>query len=170
MMPIAQFAKYLVYFISLFYFLTELSSCSNNIESASQNGAKTIELATAYFEHYAARADWPGFLDRYAMDLNFYDPLLKVQLTHRDEFEAFYNWPDTAFHKHPDFPQTMVIEDLIVQDSVAIGAGYFTPFYYQGILYGENEKINFTMWLHFNADGKIVKQIDWIQYPRSFWQ
>ena len=170
MMPILQFAKYLIVLIAVFGLFTTTQSCSNLASSASSDNQEVREWATAYFEHYAKRTDWPGFLDHYAKDMDFHDPLLKVQLNNRDAFEAFYNWPDTAFHKHPDFPETMVVEKLVVEDSIAIGAGYFTPFYYQGVLYGENEKINFSMWLHFNAQGKIVQQTDWIQYPRSFWQ
>ncbi len=121
--------------------------------------------ALAFFDHYANRNDWSGFLDRYDADMTFEDPILGYKFDNREGFKAFYNWPDTSFAKHPDYPKTLVMEELITTNQRAFGSGYFTPFYYQGNLYGDKEKMSFTIILTFNDEGEIIRQVDWIDYP-----
>ncbi len=131
---------------------------------------KVRSWAEDYFARYAARDDWPGFVALFADDLVFEDPLANMSLVSREEFKAFYHWPDPSFSKHPDYPQTLVLEDLIVQGNRSIGSGYFTPFKYQGFTYAEDEPMRFTIWLTWSDDGKITKQIDWIDYPDELLQ
>ncbi len=131
---------------------------------------KVKSWAEDYFARYAARDDWPGFVNQFAEDLQFEDPLANMTLTSREEFKAFYHWPDPSFSKHPDHPETLVLEDLLVQGNLTIGSGYFTPFKYQGFTYAEKEPMRFTIWLTWNDDGKIIKQVDWIDYPDELLQ
>ena len=117
---------------------------------------------------YADRDDWEGFISLYSDDMAFQDIILRNSLRGKNAFKAFYNWPDTLFSKHPDYPETLVLQELVSNDSVAVGKGYFTPFYYAGALYEDWEHMRFTMILHFDHQGKIVKHVDWIEYPPSF--
>jgi YD repeat-containing protein len=119
----------------------------------------------AYFDRYAARDDWPGFLEQFDESLAFLDPVANVELDSRRQFELFYFWPDPAFSKHPDYPRSLVLKELIVSGSRGIGLGYFTPFNYQGVTFGEKEPMRFAIWLDWNGAGKIVSQTDWIDYP-----
>ncbi len=131
---------------------------------------KVRNWAEDYFARYAARDDWKGFVDQYSPDLVFEDPLANMALISREEFKAFYHWPDPSFSKHPDHPETLVLEDLVVQGNLTIGTGYFTPFNYQGFTYAEDEPMRFAIWLTWNDDGKIIKQVDWIDYPDELLQ
>ena len=104
----------------------------------------------------------------YDEGLVFQDQLLKINYNSLSDFAAFYNWPDTNFQKHPDFPKTLIVEELICEDRVGVATGYFTPFYYKGKLYAMDAKFRFCIWLQFNEEGKIIKQTDWIAYPKAF--
>jgi hypothetical protein len=147
--------------------LTQLSAqiCAQPLRDAQVRG-----WAEAYFQRYADRDDWQGFLDQYAAELEFEDPLANMRLVSREEFRAFYYWPDPAFSKHPEYPQTLVLDELLVQGRLTIGRGYFTPFKYQGFTYGDSEPMRFAIWLTWNREGKIVKQVDWIDYPAELIQ
>ncbi len=136
-------------------------SCCSDEES------KTRGQAEKYFEMYADRSDWSGFINQYADDLVFQDVVYGLSYD-KAEFIKFYNWPDTAFQKHPDYPKTLILEDLAVTDSSAVGRGYFTPFYFGGQLMAMEHQWRFTIWLYFNEDGMIHRHIDYIDYPASF--
>ena len=161
-----DFTKFIkgVFLISLCLYST---ACQQKPGNSEPLAAKTEILASKFFDTYAKRTDWQSFLEQYDSNLIFEDKVLQIQFSKLDEFEAFYNWPDTAFQKHEDFPNTLVLEQLICQDSIAVGSGYFTPFYYKEVLYGQDRKLYFSMELHFNQAGKIVQHIDWIAYPKS---
>lgn len=121
--------------------------------------------ALEYFDRYAARDDWPGFLAQFDNDLAFEDPIAGYQFETLERFTAFYNWPDPGFSKHPDYPETLVLDELIVVGNRSIGVGHFTPFQWQGSTYGDTEPMQFTIWLEWNNEGKITRQVDWIDYP-----
>lgn len=140
------------------------------VQAESPSEAQVRAWSETYFKRYAARADWPGFMDQFAEDLDFLDPIAGIALESRATFEQFYFWPDPAFSKHPEYPRTLVLEELIVQDNRGIGAGYFTPFRYNGTTFGDREPMRFTIWLEWDADGKIVAQTDWIAYPPALIQ
>lgn len=123
-----------------------------------------------YFQRYAARDDWPGFLAQFDAALAFDDPIAGIRLDSRKAFEQFYFWPDPAFSKHPDYPDTLVLEELIIEGDLAIGRGYFTPFRYYGSTFGDLEPMRFVIWLTWNKEGKIVRQVDWIDYPAALIQ
>ena len=149
----------------LFLSFIFLSGCTSNINE--KNSVET--LANSFFEHYAIRSDWKGFQALYADDMVFEDVIYRLKFD-KTEFLQFYNWPDTAFSKHPDFPATLVLEELALTDSSAIGRGVFNPFYYGGKLFSLDHKWRFNMSLQFNDEGKIIKHIDFIEYPPEFLQ
>ena len=123
-----------------------------------------------YFDRYAERSDWPGFLAKFDANMQFEDPIAGMNFEGRDLFQAFYNWPDPAFSKHPEYPETLVLEELIVAGARSIGRGYFTPFQYGGVTFGDSEPMQFTIWLDWNSEGRITRQVDWIDYPPALLQ
>ena len=146
--------------------LLHLTFCTNREASPElKRGDKLTQIATAYFETYAERIDMEKFMSFYHDSVFFEDPILEVEFHSARELEEFYNWSDTSFRKHPDFPKTLVIEQLIVSQDVVVGNGYFTPFYYMGKLYDQENKMNFSIQLFFNEDNLIVRHVDWIHYP-----
>ncbi len=125
------------------------------------------ESAKRFFDFYKTRDNWEGFQDLYADDMVFEDVIFRFTYN-KKEFIDFYNWPDSLLSKHPDYPEVLVLQDLALTDSSAVGRGYFTPFYYDGRLHDDWRNMQFTMWLYFNQEGKITKHIDWIEYPPDF--
>jgi len=147
----------------LFALIVLMSACTG----AANKAERVEQAAYKFFELYKTRDDWQGFQDLYAEDMIFEDVIFQYTFN-KEEFIGFYNWPDSLLSKHPDYPEVMVLEDLAITDSSAVGRGYFTPFYYAGNLYDHQEYARFTMWLYFNNEGKITKHIDFIEYPPEF--
>jgi hypothetical protein len=145
-----------------FLFCLLLSACA-----AERRESPIIEAAETFFDHYKTRKDWKTFQSLYADDLVFEDVIFRYNMN-KEDFLAFYNWPDTLLKKHPDYPKVMVLEDLALTDSTAIGRGYFTPFFYADVLYADTAHMRFTMALHFDEQGKIKKHVDFIEYPPQF--
>lgn len=144
-----------------FFLFIGFLSCSTKPENSIKG------QAAGYFEMYSERSDWQAFQDLFADDLVFEDVIFRYQFN-KEEFVSFYNWPDSAFKKHPDFPQTLVLINLTVNDSSAVGSGYFTPFYYGGQILSDDHHWRFTIELTFNKDGKIKYQKDFIEYAPEF--
>jgi hypothetical protein len=145
-----------------------MSSCTSS-QSSDSSIAKarkdTIEnIAEEYFETYANREDWESFLSFYAEDLKFEDAILQVHLDSLEAFKAFYDWPNPGFRKHPDYPEIFKLEDLVVDDSTAVGRGVFHPFYWQDTLFRMEWDPTFTIWLWFDDSLKIHRQVDWVEY------
>lgn len=159
--------KYLP-FISLLIFFQVLSSCTSQVapETSSPTDRRSAVEKTArdYFQTYAMREDWDTFLSFYTEDLQFEDAILQVNLDSLEAFKAFYDWPNPEFQKHPDYPEIFRLDDLVVNDSVAVGRGLFYPFYWQDSLFWMDWEPTFTIWLWFDDSLKISRQIDWIEY------
>lgn len=153
-------------FYSFFFFL--LQTCSSPSPSAppllSDRSQKVERQARDYFKTYAIREDWDEFLSFYAADLQFEDAILQVHLDSLEAFKAFYDWPNPGFQKHPDHPEIFRLDDLVVNDSMAVGRGVFFPFYWQDTLFSMEWDPTFTIWLWFDDSMKINRQIDWVEY------
>lgn len=119
-----------------------------------------------YISTYQARDDWHKFLSFYSDSLYFLDVNLRTAFQDKEGFAAFYDWPNPNFEKTAPEQLTFTVEDLIVADHTAIIKGRFLPFYWQGELKEWTEL--FTIWLHFDDDWKIVRQYDFIKYPKIF--
>lgn len=122
------------------------------------------QKAKAYFQTYAEREDWQEFLSFYREDMQFEDVLLQIQLDSLWQFERFYNWPDTNFQKLTPEQPSLVLSSLVSNDSMAVARGHFTPFYWHGNRIEPIWGMEFCIWLYFDKDQKIKRQIDWIEY------
>lgn len=140
--------------------LFSLLACEAKEEKREQLTQKT---AQAYFAIYQQREDWDSLLSFYREDVQFKDANLNYEATGIEAFKDFYNWPDTSFRKVLPEQQHLVLEDLMVQDSVAIGRGRLNPFFWNDDLQEWPE--DFTIWLYFDQNMKIHRQIDWVRYP-----
>jgi hypothetical protein len=122
------------------------------------------EIAEDYFNTYAEREDWEKLLSFYSPYVQFTDELLDHNLSDLDELANFYNWPDTAFRKKDPEIGHLKLDHITTNDSVAIGFGHFTPYYWKGILYAQDAPA-FTIILEFDENMKIERQVDYIEYP-----
>lgn len=132
-----------------------------------QKNIDSLDQASIFFDHYKSRSNWQAFQDLYADDLVFEDVIYRLKYN-KEEFINFYNWPDTLFQKHPDYPETLVLEEITTSYSSAVGRGYFNPFYYRGELMAMDHRWRFMISLEFNGQGKISRHTDFIEYPPSF--
>lgn len=136
-------------------------SQTNNSESKSE---KVHAVASEYFSTFSERKDWNKLLSFYRDDMTFEDVLLQIQLDSLWQFERFYNWPDTGFHKLTPDQEHLAIESLVTNDSVAVVRGHLNPFYYYGELVDAEWGMEFTIWLYFDEEFKIKRQVDWFEY------
>lgn len=147
------------YFVVLLS-LWGLAAC----ESAEQEREQlTRETALAYFETYQQREDWDSLLSFYRDDVQFKDANLSYETQGIEAFKEFYNWPDTSFRKIVDEQQHLVLETMMVEDSIVVGSGRLNPFFWNNEL--QEWPDSFTIWLYFDKNMKIYKQIDWVRYP-----
>ena len=123
----------------------------------------TEQTALAYFAVYQQREDWDSLLTFYREDLQFKDANLGYETRGIEAFKDFYNWPDTSFRKVIPEQKHLVLQELLVRDSVAVGRGRLSPFFWNNELQEWPE--DFTIWLYFDQDMKIYRQTDWVRYP-----
>ena len=135
--------------------------------SASSYEEEVRQKATAFFETFSQRKDWDKLLSFYRPDLQFHDISLHLELDSLWQFERFYNWPDTGFQKLSPEQEHLAIESLVVEDSTAVVRGHLNPFYYYGKLVDVDWGMEFTIWLYFDQDLKIKRQVDWFEYDPS---
>ena len=124
------------------------------------------EKAQDYFDTFADRTDWDKLCSFYRVDLQFDDVLLQISLDSLWKFERFYNWDGEgdAFQKLSPTQKHLTLKSLVVNDSIAVANGRINPFYYHGELVDSEWGMNFTIWLYFDDDLLIKRQIDWMEY------
>jgi hypothetical protein len=125
-----------------------------------------------FFQTFAERKDWQKLCSFYREDMVFEDVLLQLHLDSLWQFRRFYNWEDTlgGFKKLTPDQDHLTLESLVVNDSLAVGRGHFNPFYYGGQMMKNKWGMEFTIWLYFDKNQKIIHQIDWIEYDASVLQ
>lgn len=128
-----------------------------------QSPNHTIEQKVDEFIRlYQERTDFDSFLELYATDMVLEDIITGYRMEGRDRFAEFFNWPDERFQKRAE--KTFIIEHTIIEGNQATLKGYFTPFIWDG---KNVEAMQFVTLLTFNDAGKIIKHIDWINYPND---
>lgn len=130
-------------------------SCSTQTASIQPNVDEFIRL-------YQERSDFDQFLNLYTEDMVLEDIITGYRLEGREQFAEFFNWPDERFQKQSE--KTFIIEHTIIEGNQATIKGYFTPFIWDG---KNVEAMQFVTLLTFNDAGKIIKHIDWINYPND---
>ncbi len=139
----------------LFVSIILLSSCSIRIEK--------VEITVDnYFRTYNQRKDFQKFLEFYDDKIVLTDIINGDLVTGKNELKDFFDWNNPNF-KSLDSNSLIISEKIIDKNQAAI-KGYFTPFQW-----GETrfEAMHFTTILTFNDSGKIIRQVDWINYPTT---
>ncbi len=120
------------------------------------------EKVATYISLYQQRDNFDGFLGLYSENMVLEDMITGYRLEGREQFAAFFNWPDTRFEKRA--ANTLIIQSQAIQGNMAVLQGYFTPFSWDST---EVEAMQFTTILYFNDKGEIVRHVDWINYPND---
>ena len=150
-----------IFAISIIY------SCNSRTANFQNSREQLVEQkARDFFNTFADRNDWDKFCSFYREDVAFKDIILQLELDSLWQFKRFYNWDGEgdAFKKLTPDQKHLILESLVANDSVVVGKGYFNPYYYHGQLVDTDWGMEFTIWLYFDEQLKIYKQIDWIEY------
>lgn len=120
----------------------------------------TKKLTEAYYATYQQRNDFSGFMAFYDDNVVLEDIVNGDRVEGKAALGKFFNW-DSPGYKLQDTVAIRVTETVIEGDR-AVVSGYFTPIVWDTL---RIEAMHFTTLLQWNKDGKISKQVDWINYP-----
>lgn len=123
---------------------------------------KNLKTAEDFYQTYADRKDLNKLMGFYSESTTYIDAVPQINIEGKENIQNQYNWTDPSYKIHPQFPKTVKINQMISNDSIVIVSGIYNPYYYNGKLIN---KMQFNSWLYFNKDGKIEKQVEWVQYP-----
>lgn len=140
---------------SYLFLLLVCVSCIVKIEKPN-----IYDIVSDYYETYKTRTDFDKFLDFYDDQMVLEDMINGDRKVGKKEFAKFFDWT------HPNFKSldsvALMIENQVFDKNQVVTQGYFTPFEWAGTKVGP---MQFTTILTFNDKGKIIKHVDWINYP-----
>ncbi len=131
-----------------------------SLSSYAQNDNATGEMTRDYYRVYNDRQDFEKFLSFYADDIVLEDMVNGDRIEGIKNLRAFFDWPNPNYENSEE--NVVVIIDQIIEGNKSVVRGYFTPFKWGTTTV---EAMHFTTILIWNDAGKIVKHIDWINYP-----
>ena len=156
--------KRIVFYIFLVLIAFSCKESSTSNEEARQQLVE--EKAKSFFATFAERSDWDKFCSYYRNDVKFEDIILQLHLDSLWQLKRFYKWDEEGdmFKKLSPEQEHLSIFSLVSNDSIAVARGKVNPFYYGGELIDTDWGMEFTIWLYFDEDLNIIKQIDWFEY------
>lgn len=135
-----------------------LFSCQQTESSKSK---EVRAVAERFFQGLGERGEVEKMYSFYSEVVEYEDPIFDEKYYKVDEiYQLRYNWfdKDVLYTQKP----ALVLKNLVVNDSVAIGSGYFHPYYYKD---QAQESLPFVIQLEFDENNKIFRQTDWFDYP-----
>ena len=164
--PISIRANQTAILLTMIVLIASLS-CTSMTSNQTEHIPNQIEQrAKAFFTTFSERTDWDKLCAFYREDMEFVDVMLQLQLDSLWQFKRFYNWDGEGerFKKLTPDQDHLELYSLVANDSIAVGRGRVNPFYYDGHLIDTDWGMEFTIWLYFDDQLKIIKQIDWMEY------
>lgn len=131
-------------------------SCKTNQSYSTQ------EIIEDYYQVFNERQAFEDFLDFYADSILLEDIINGDKIVGKQSLRDFFDW------SNPDFEcleaNSLYVLEQVVNKNKAVVKGYFTAFKWGDATF---EAMHFTTILTLNESGKIVKQVDWINYPAT---
>ncbi len=137
-----------------------LSACNSMPIKLPSLGEQPIEIAQRFFEVYAERQDFEALMDFYDDAAVLEDMIYGHYAHNKADIRAFLNWSDPKFYLAEGRP-ALEISSMTAQGSRVVAQGAFQPFSYDQKPHGP---WRFVIILEFNEQGKIRREIDWINY------
>lgn len=164
--PPFKMNKFLFFLITFLAVIGCKESHSNNAIPRQQ---QVEDRARAFFTTFAERTDWDKFCSYYREDIEFEDIILQLHLDSLWQLKRFYKWDEEGdkFKKLSPEQDHLTIYSLVANDTIAVARGQVNPFYYGGALIDTDWGMEFTIWLFFDKNLKIIKQIDWFEYDSN---
>ncbi|MEO0572396.1 MAG: hypothetical protein AAF039_11885 [Bacteroidota bacterium] len=157
----------LIKWVQLATILIVLPSCDQKkTTSANDYEQEVRSKALEFFETFAERSDWDRFCSFYREDVHFKDITLQLDLDSLWKLKRFYKWNEEGDRFRKMFPEQkhLNLQSLVAEGNTVAGKGHVNPFYYDGQLINAEWGMEFTIWLRFDKNLKIVEQIDWMEY------
>lgn len=102
------------------------------------------------------------FLGYYADDILLEDIVNGNKIIGKNNLKQFFDWENTDFKMLES--TNLIVLDKIIEGDKAVLQGYFTKFRWANSGF---EPMHFTSILTFDVLNKIIKQVDWINYPAN---
>ena len=154
-------------FIGLIFF-----SCQSERQPPIPTRQQLVQrTAEDFFATFSERKDWDKLCSFYREDMQFEDVMLQLKLDSLWQFKRFYKWDEEGdnFKKLTPEQEHLTIYTLTADEDVAVARGRVNPFYYYEELIDSEWGMEFTIWLFFDENLKIKKQVDWMEYaPEVF--
>lgn len=135
--------------------LMVMFSCAPQNENISK-------IAKEYYETYQERNDFEKFLSFYDEGIVLEDMINADRIVGKEAIKEFFAWDNPDYKKIET--NTMVIKEQTIEENRVVTSGYFNEFYWSGMKF---EAMHFVTILTFNQSGKIVRHVDWINYPSN---
>ena len=119
-------------------------------------------IAKEYYKVYQKRKDLNKLLSFYDEHIIFKDIINGDLIKGKESLSKFLDWANPNFSML-DTVSLKIVKQTIDKNEVTT-RGYFTEFQWGEIKF---EAMHFTSILIFNKQGKIIEQIDWINYPSN---
>ncbi|MFK7775036.1 MAG: hypothetical protein AB8F94_23045 [Saprospiraceae bacterium] len=143
----------LIFFILISVFL----SCTSNNQSI-----EITPVVSEYYKTYQINKNFERFIDFYAEEIELEDIINGDKIKGKENLKKFFNWNNPNLSRNDSL--ALIIEDQIIDKNKVVTKGYFTSFKWNET---QVEAMHFTSILYFNESKKIIRQVDWINYPSS---
>lgn len=157
----------LINWLSFILILLTITNCHQTKTTKVNDYEQAVRSkAVEFFDTFSERSDWDKFCSFYREDVHFKDITLQLDLDSLWKFKRFYKWDEEGDRFKKMFPEQehLNLQSLIVEGNTVAGKGHLTPFYYDGELINSDWGMEFTIWLSFDENLKIIEQIDWMEY------
>lgn len=128
--------------------------------SCSSTESSIDKIVEDYYKTFNKRQDLEKFLSFYDEEIILEDIVNGDRIIGKKELGDFFDWNNPNF-KSLD-KNSLIIESTIIANNTSVVKGHFSSFQWRNAKF---EPMHFTTILTFNERGKIVKQVDWINYP-----
>ena len=133
-----------------------------NFCSCSEEESSIDKIVEDYYKTFNKRQDFNKFLSFYDEKIILEDIINGDRVIGKKELRDFFDWNNPNFKSLDS--NSLIIENIIIDKNTSVVKGYFSRFQWG---HSEFESMHFTTILTFNESKKIVKQVDWINYPTT---
>lgn len=120
------------------------------------------KIVDEYYAIYQKRQDFEKFLSYYSKDIVLEDMVNGDRILGIENLKEFLDWENPNFTLQDSV--ALIINQQFIQNNTVLTQGYFTPFTWSET---SVEAMQFSTTLTLNEQGKIIHQIDWINYPSN---
>lgn len=122
----------------------------------------TTETLQVFYKTYSDRKDFEAFMAYYDEDAVLEDMVNGDKIIGKKSLRQFFDWHNPEYKPLED--ESVVVTSTVVEGNRAVATGFYGRFQWGSNQFG---RMQFTTILTFNEAGKIIKHIDWINYPSS---